>query len=161
RRHARQPRVARIAARRTREIALDDAVLERMEADDREPAAGREELLGLLERGLERFELPIHGDPDRLRDAGGRMNLRLAAARGTGDDLRELRRRGQRGGVAGANDRGGHRAGARLLAVLAEHARELAVRYAREPLRGGFSPRRVHAHVERPFAGEIGRAAWR
>src|SRR5690606_40483808 len=92
-RNVRQTRIARIAARRAREVALDDPVLERVEADDDETAAGREQRLGLRERRLERVELAIDRDPDRLKDARRRMDLRLAAARGPRDDVRERGRR--------------------------------------------------------------------
>src|SRR5690606_25723247 len=99
-----------------RHVALDDAVLERMEADDDEPPAGREQLLGLTKPGLERVELAIDRDADRLERARRRMDLRLAAARGAGDHVRELGRGRERRLSPRANDRRCNRARPRLLA---------------------------------------------
>src|SRR5690606_32533091 len=126
-RDVRQPGIPRVAARRAREMPLDDPVLERVEADHDETSARRAQRLGLLERGFERVELAIHRDADRLKDAGCGMNLRLAASDRTRDDLGEPGRRRDRLRLAGTNDRGRDRARPRLLAVLADHARELVL----------------------------------
>src|SRR3954452_20109550 len=48
--------------------ALHDPVLERVEADHGEAAAGAQHLERLGQRGFERAELVVHGDPQRLED---------------------------------------------------------------------------------------------
>src|SRR5690606_15241444 len=100
-------------------------VLEGVKADHDESAAGREQLLRLTKPGLERVELAIDRDADRLKRTGRGMQLRLAAAGGARDHVGELRRRRQRRFLPRADDRRGDRAGPRLLSVLAEHSREL------------------------------------
>src|SRR6478736_4172307 len=55
--------------------ALDDSVLQRMEADDGKPAAGPQHLERLRQRVLERAELVVDRDPEGLEDALGGMAL--------------------------------------------------------------------------------------
>ena len=64
------------------EEALDDPVLERVVAEDDEAAARPEQVEGGGEALLERVELLVDGDPQRLEDAGRRMGpARLARVR--------------------------------------------------------------------------------
>src|SRR5206468_5600575 len=74
------------------ERVLDDPVLEGVEADHRDPAAGAEHLDGRRERGLELAELVVDGDPERLEDA--LCGMAVAEARRGGnrglDSLDEL-----------------------------------------------------------------------
>src|SRR5205823_6088046 len=81
-----------------REEALDAPVLERLEADRRQAALGREDLPGERERLVELRELAVDGDPDGLErplgwvavgEAGGRRD------RG-GDRVVELEGGGER-----------------------------------------------------------------
>ena len=57
--------------------ALDDAVFQRMERDDRKAAAGAQHALGRFEAALEFAQFVIHIDAQRLEGARGRMD-RLA-----------------------------------------------------------------------------------
>ena len=61
--------------------ALDDAVLERMEGDHGQPAAGLQHALGRKQRPRQLAELVVDEDAQRLEDARRRMDLvaRLAA----------------------------------------------------------------------------------
>ena len=61
------------------EEALDDPVLERLEADDGDPPSGTKRLERRREGGLERFELVVDGDAQRLEDPPRRMTLGIAA----------------------------------------------------------------------------------
>ena len=70
--------------------ALDDAVLERVEGDDREPAAGRERRLGGGEAARELAELVVDRDPERLEAA--RRRVRLAGLRPRQQPLDQRRR---------------------------------------------------------------------
>src|SRR5579872_4439532 len=53
------------------EEPLDDAVLQRVEADDHEPAAALEQTHRLLQRALQPIQLVVDGDSKRLKDASG------------------------------------------------------------------------------------------
>ena len=61
------------AARLVAQEALHDPVLERVEGDDGEPAARSEHPHRIRKRRLERAELVVHGNPQSLEDALGRM----------------------------------------------------------------------------------------
>ncbi len=102
RRHVRQLRVDRIALGLAAHEALDQPVLERMEADHAQPAARREQADGLRQRGLDFLELAIHVDADRLEGARRRMLAGFARRHRAGHDVGKLprgadRRRGARG----------------------------------------------------------------
>src|SRR5579872_1295220 len=53
------------------EEPLDDAVLQRVEADDDEPAAALEQTHRLLQRALQPIQLMVDGYSKRLKDASG------------------------------------------------------------------------------------------
>ena len=55
------------------EEPLDDPVLERVEADDGDPAAWCKHLERCGQGGLESAKLVVDGDPERLEDPPGRM----------------------------------------------------------------------------------------
>src|SRR4029453_10846944 len=57
------------------EEPLHDPVLERVEADDGDPAARAQHLERRREPGLERLELVVHLDPQRLEDTLRRMTF--------------------------------------------------------------------------------------
>ncbi len=133
------------------EEALDDPVLERVEADHGEPAAGPQHLERRGQRGLERAELVVDGDPQRLEDALRRMAVAEARRRRDRllDRLDEVARALERLLAAASHDRAGDLPRVALLAVAAEDLCELALarlvhELACRELRG-----RVHAHVER------------
>src|SRR6185436_7799312 len=71
------------AARLFPEPMLDDAVLQRVEADHGETTTRPEHLDGGRERVLERVQLLVHRDPQSLENAFGRVAL--AEPRGSGD----------------------------------------------------------------------------
>ena len=78
------------AAARLQE-ALHDPVLEAVEGDDGEAAAGRKHLLGGREPALELGELLVHVDADRLEGPGRRILLHAGmVAERLADDLGEL-----------------------------------------------------------------------
>src|SRR5439155_13325570 len=58
--------------------ALDDPILERMEADHREPATGPQHRERGRQRGLEGAELVVDGNPERLEHALGGMTVSKA-----------------------------------------------------------------------------------
>ncbi len=68
-------------ARTVGDEALDDAVLQRMEGDDGEPAARLQRALGRKQRAREFAEFVVDEDAQRLEDARRRMDpvLRIAA----------------------------------------------------------------------------------
>ena len=135
--------------------ALHDPVLERVERDHREPAARAQDLERRRQRALERAELVVDLDPQRLEDALGRMALAEARRRRDRllDRLDEVAGALERLLGAAADDRARDLAREALLAVAAEDVGELALvglvdELARGQLRGG-----VHAHVERRVGG--------
>ena len=71
---------AAAAAARAQET-LHPAVLERMERDDREPAAGHQQALGRREAAVELAQLVVDGDAQRLEGAG--RGVDAAGAAGT------------------------------------------------------------------------------
>ena len=70
------------------EEALDDAVLERVEGHDREPAAGRERRLGGGEAAGELAELVVDRDAQRLEAAGRGDAAGRASCRGSRRSIR-------------------------------------------------------------------------
>src|SRR4051794_20603897 len=127
---------------------LDEAVLERVEADHREASARTEHRESGRERTLERAELVVHGDAQRLEDALGGMPV--AEARRSGDrgldDVDELRRRVDR---APPQDRARDLPRVPLLAVALEYVGELSLRLLVHEPSGGERAGWIHAHVER------------
>ncbi len=122
-RDVRQSGVHLVAARFASHEALDDPVLERVEADHEEPPAGREQLDGLRQRALERGELGVDGYSDRLERARGRMNPALLASGVCSDEICESARRRDRRGFASADDCGRDLPRALLFSVAEEHVR--------------------------------------
>jgi len=131
-----------------RQEILDDAVLERMERDDDEPAAGRKQALGRNEPVREAAKLVVDEDAQRLERAGRRVNVAGPSAHDAGDDRRELRRRADRLLAACGDDRPGDGARVAFLAERGDDRGKLPLRGARQDL-GGTRPRGAHAHVER------------
>ena len=76
---------------------LGDAVLERMEGDDDEPASGLEQALGGGQASGELAKLIVEIEPERLEGARRRvLGLVALAAEHAGDDVGELAGRGDR-----------------------------------------------------------------
>ena len=110
------PRAA-AAVRAIGEERLDDAVFQRMERHDDEPAAGLEHALGGEQRLLQFVELFVDEDAQRLERARRRMDFARTLAHHARDDLGERPRRRDR----------------RVLARLDDGARDRAARMRSSP----------------------------
>ena len=131
--------------------ALDDAVLEAVEGDDRQPAAGAKHALGGAQALLELVELGVQMDADRLEGAGGGVALlALAETQRLSNDGGEFGGARQR---PGGDDGAGDRAGARFLAIVLEDAGDLGLVGGIEKL-GGRLAGLAHPHVERAVVGK-------
>src|SRR5512133_1596624 len=147
----RELRRARAAMLLPPEEALDDPVLERVEADDGDPPSGTERLERRREGGLERLQLVVDGDPQRLEDAPRRMTL-AEAGRGRNrslDRLHELTRALEGVLAPAAHDRPRDLACVPLLAVAAKDVGQLALARLVDEIARRVLVGRVHAHVER------------
>src|SRR5204863_5317090 len=103
------------------ERPLDAAVLERVETDDRRPAARPQAARQGVEQAVEGGQLVVHRDPQRLKDARRRVDaLPLAARAGVAapHQLRELRGRGDRLLLARLDDAAGDAPAEALLPVV-------------------------------------------
>src|SRR6266540_4447439 len=118
---------------------LDDAILERVEADHREPAARAQHLERGRQRLLERAELVVDSDPKRLEHALRRMALAEARRRGDGglDRLDEVTGALEGLLAASLDDCPGDLARVALLAVDAKDVRQLALRRVVDELARG------------------------
>jgi hypothetical protein len=132
------------------EKPLDHPVFERVEADDGEPTAGPEHRERRRKRALERVELFVHGDPQRLKDALRRMAV-AEAARGRDRRLHDVDQ------LAGplewlllppAHDRLRDLPCEALLAIATEDRRQLALVPLVDDLARAQLARRIHPHVE-------------
>src|SRR5439155_23691893 len=140
-----------------RDEALDDPILERVVAEDDEPAAGPEQVHCRREPGLQGVELLVDGDPQRLEHPGGRVD----APAGTWvdghrpfDDRGELLRRLDLCRPARVDDGPGDAAGVRFLAVSPEQRSELGRVQRGDELGGGHAATSIETHVERPAGPE-------
>jgi hypothetical protein len=117
---------------------------------DGEPATGNERADRLVERDRQRLELAVDLDPDRLEGALGGM------ASGPPRRSRDRRRHDRRQLSCrlhrpGSDDRPGDAVGEALVAVLADHARQLVLGVAVDDVIRGPRGVGVHAHIERPL----------
>ena len=145
------------AARHVRPLlqeALDDAVLERMEGDDDEPAAFGKHRLGRGKRFGELFKLAVYEDAERLERARRRMDARSAGRSGRGrHDLGKALGPDDRRLRPGALDGACDPPGLPLLAVDADDRGKLS-RARIVHHRGGVGAAFSHAHVERAGVAE-------
>ena len=131
------------------EEGLDDAVLERMERHDGEPATGLQQRFGRNQRRRELAELVVDVDAERLEHAGRWMTSRLpATADDALDETRELSCARERLRLAIGDDGARNGAGSPLLAQMEEDVGELRLAPAVDDI-GGRDPGFRHAHVER------------
>src|SRR5512143_2235563 len=72
--------------------ALDDAVFERMKADDRETSAGLQPVDTLRQHGAQLFQFAVEINPYSLEAAGRRVLPRFAFFDRCGDEGRQLPR---------------------------------------------------------------------
>ena len=135
--------------------ALDDAVLERMEGDDGQPAAGLQRPLGGKQRAGELAELVIDEDAQRLEDAGRRVDLVLRIAA----DMRLDRRRQGRACARTGASRAAARSSRAMRPACRSSPRKPKMR-ARSPglkrltTSAAVSAGPRHAHVERAVGAE-------
>src|SRR5262249_41851637 len=143
-----------------REEALSDAILERMEGDDYQPATGLEQPLCGGKTACELIELVVQIKTERLEGTRRRVFGFVAlAAEHARDDVRQLFRRLDRRFGAPCHDSFGNCARAAFLAEFADDLCEFSGgEFVDNVARAG--PFFAHAHVERPFLHE-GEAALR
>src|SRR5436190_12572659 len=131
--------------------ALDEPVFEGVEADHGEPSARTEHRECRRKGGLERAELVVDRDAQRLEDAFRRMSVSEAGRGGNRglDRLHKVARPLERLLLAAAHDRLRNLPGVALLAVPLEDRRQVTfVRFVHDA-GGADVGGRIHAHVER------------
>lgn len=106
---------------------LHSSILERVEGDDRQPATGTKDRQRGLEAPSEIAELVVDGHPERLEDAGGRVDLARATRLYAGHEAAELVRGDERAPGPAAHDRARDARGLGLLAELGEDPPEVAL----------------------------------
>ena len=108
---------------------LDDAVFERVEGDDRQPATGRQHVDRACQGRFQRRQLVVRGDAQRLERARGGMRVAAAApTQGAGDDLRQPRRRLDRRPFPLVDDGAGDAPAAWFLAVAPDEVGQFPLR---------------------------------
>src|SRR5207244_10136640 len=130
--------------------ALDDPILERMEADHREPATGPQHRERGRQRGLEGAELVVDGNPERLEHALGGMTVSKAGRSRNRrlDRLDEVARPLERILLPAPDDRLRDLPRVPLLAVTLENGREVPFRGLVDDSRGAHLGGGIHTHVE-------------
>src|ERR1700730_10177571 len=152
--HNRQTPQGRVDLRRAARDALDHAILEGMEAGDREAPAGRERVERAAEAEFELPELVVDEHAQRLKSARRGVLAGLARAHGACDQGGELAGAGQRTLAPRRYDGLRHATREALLAQGGDHLAYLVEARTSDPRRNGFAPRRVHTHVERAVGSE-------
>jgi len=126
-----------------------------MEADDHEPSAGEQQVDHLLDQVAQPFEFVVYGDPQRLKGAGGRVDLAgPARPQGPLHDVSQLGGGGDAAQLPHLADPPGDAAGVALLAVGEDQVGQLLLRQAVHELGGGDLLGLVHPHVQRALGGE-------
>src|SRR5690606_11226725 len=133
---------------------LDDAVLERMEADHRQPPARAQRVVGGAEAALEVLELAVDVDPDRLERARGRVDVATPARHHRGAQPGQFGGALERALAAADNDRARNAAAHALLATGPQHVGDLALVGAGQPLGRALARLGIHAHVQRAVLAE-------
>src|SRR5581483_11660975 len=157
----RELRRARAAVLLSAQEALDDPVLERVERDDGEAALRTEDLDRRRQRALERSELVVHLDAERLEHALRRVPVAEPRRRRDRvlDRLDEVARPLERLGAAAPRDRPRDLPRVALLPEAAEDLGQLALVVLVDDLARRQVGRGVHAHVERRV-GRVREAAF-
>ena len=142
---------------------FDDAILERVKADDAQPTVTAKDVDALLQCAPELFQFVVDEDADRLERLRRRVDLLLPMRGcGRGDDARQLQSRAQIGDSLRA---------ATIAAALCVAACRSSPYCFRTRLNsfsstvashscGADTRFRVHAHVERTVAQEAEAATW-
>src|SRR5262249_33249101 len=128
---------------------LDDAILERVEADHRKAAAWCKHTQGRAQATRQLPQLFIDVHADGLEGARGRMLAGLTGPHGAGDDCRELAGRADRLVFALFENGAGDASGEAFFSELRDHVADLVATGASEPVGSTRAALRVHAHVER------------
>ena len=137
---------------------LDPAILQAVEGDQNQPAAGPQQGGRRLEQPLDLAQLVIDRDAQRLEHLGCRRAAGLAAALGAGDHGGEVGGGGDRLLGASGDDGPGDAPGLRLVAEVEEELGERLLVQPGDELRGRLADA-AHPHVER--AGRLEREASR
>ena len=132
---------------------LDDAVLERMEGHDDEPAAGLQDSFGGGERRHQLGQLLVDENPQRLERPRRRMDLVRLGTDHAADDIRQRLGGDDRRLLAGGDDGARDAARMALLAELEDDVGQIALGCLRHHV-GGARPLGAHAHVERAVEPE-------
>src|SRR3954447_11298195 len=133
------------------EEALDDPILERGVAQDDDPPPGPQQVEGGSKTGLQRLELLVDGDAERLEDPcrGVRPTPKTRVRRRDSlDQCGELLGGRDRRDAAGIDDRPCDARRLGLLAIAPEEGGQLGRVERGEQVGGGNAPRRIEAHVE-------------
>src|SRR5205085_10563448 len=129
---------------------LDDPVLERMEADHHQPAAGREQRERCAQRLLELLELGVDENPKSLKRARRRVLAWLSGLDRTSHDVGKLCRGSNRApALAPSNKRLCNLYSKPFFPIVADHLGDVALVGAGQELGRALAARGVHAHVER------------
>src|SRR5262249_44611361 len=134
------------------EEALHDAVLEAVERNDGDAAAGSQRLDGLRERSLETAELVVDLDAQRLERARRGMNLRTTrppARNRPRDEVRELESSPERPARARACDRARDAICEPLAGEIPEAPGQRRLALLVHDVGGRARDPRIHAHVQR------------
>jgi len=152
--YERQPRVNRVRDGVPAHELLDDAILQGMKTDHREPALRRETLESRVQRNLELLEFPVDVNAQRLEHARCGMLVTFFAARHTGDHLGQLQRADERLVGAIGNDRSRDARRLPLFAELAEDPHQLRFGGRVDDVCRAHALPRAHSHVERTVVHE-------
>ena len=128
--------------------SLHDPILERVERDDRETAAGTQHAERCRKAALQVRELVVHRDAQRLEDARRRIDRARALGLDAEHELPEVVGREERLARASAHDRRRDAPGLRLLAVLGEDAAKLALIPGIHDVRRRDAKPGIGAHIE-------------
>ena len=137
------------AHRQAAQEALDDAVLQRVEADGRQPRARRGPGRRRRQALFDLSQFVVHSYPQGLKGAGGRVDPAVPSANRAAHDLRQLPGAGDRRALARLDHRAGDPAALALIAVPPEDVRQGLGIQTVDQVRGRRTGAAVHAHVQR------------
>src|SRR5690606_36177029 len=125
---------------------LDDAILQTVERDDREAAAGPQHSLGRVQPALQRVQFAIQMDTNGLK--GARRRVRLVAGPLAKRAMHRADQIANRGERARRYDEAGYTARLALLAIAVEDVGKLRLIHAIEEL-GRRLAGLTHPHIQR------------
>jgi hypothetical protein len=136
------------AAAHVAQEALDDAVLERVEADHHQAPADGEHRQRRIEQIAKVIELAVDANANRLEGARRRVLVLFPARMRLAHHGGELRRARQRSLVPRAHDGRGDALGVALLAVVPQHRGDIALVGNGQPVRRRLAAAAIHAHIQ-------------